>query len=180
MGGRSGDPTFFFHESTWWVVLRLHTKNQCPRCPGSGIKGRTQPQDRTVNLFSTSIKRPISEKTTKMTGNLRANTVCNQVLKVLKESDLNYLVNETPFSAFVTIRKNFVRQREEQEVSEVTPACDDDASLKQKCKGLELKIKDLEKENNTLKGKVCELESEKSRVNIRLEVTKGQLSNQTD
>ena len=38
-GGRgSGDPTFFFHESTWVVVLRLHTENQRPRCPGSGLK----------------------------------------------------------------------------------------------------------------------------------------------
>ena len=128
-----------------------------------------------------------------MTGNLRANTVCNQVLKVVKESNLNYLVNETPFSAFITIRKNFVRQSGKQEALEVTLACDD-YSLKQKCRelekeltqlktnlqGCEVKIEGLVEENNNLEEKVCKLETEKSSVNIRLEVTKGQLSNQTD
>ena len=34
----SGDPIFFLHESTRGVVLRLHSKNQRPRCPGSGLK----------------------------------------------------------------------------------------------------------------------------------------------
>ena len=34
----SGDPIFFLHESTRGVVLRLHTKNQRPRCPGSCLK----------------------------------------------------------------------------------------------------------------------------------------------
>ena len=34
----SGDTIFFLHESARGVVLRLHTKNQRPRCPGSGLK----------------------------------------------------------------------------------------------------------------------------------------------
>ena len=34
----SGDPIFFLNESTRGVVLRVHTKNQHPRCPGSALK----------------------------------------------------------------------------------------------------------------------------------------------
>ena len=34
----SGDPIFFLHESTRGVEIRLHTENQHPRCPGSGLK----------------------------------------------------------------------------------------------------------------------------------------------
>ena len=34
----SGDPIFFLRESTRGVEIRLHTENQHPRCPGSGLK----------------------------------------------------------------------------------------------------------------------------------------------
>ena len=63
-----------------------------------------------------------------MTGNSKANYVCNQVLRVIKESDLNYLVNETPYSAFITIRKKFIKNREVQEASG-TVNCIDDLAL---------------------------------------------------
>ena len=140
-----------------------------------------------------------------MSGNLTANTVCNQVLKVLKESNLNYLVNETPYSAFVTIRKKFVGPREEQDISDVTLAANhlsfgdkvlaqENAALDHKYKGLESeighlkkdidgleqKIGDLAVEKNILEDQVCKLESETKSVNMRLEATKHQLSNQTD
>ena len=48
----------------------------------------------------------------------------NQVLKVLKDSNLNYLVNETPYSAFITIRKKLLRHIEERETGDVTFAAD--------------------------------------------------------
>ena len=34
---------------------------------------------------------------------------CGQVLFSLKTSKLNYLVNETPYSVYITIRKKFMR-----------------------------------------------------------------------
>ena len=34
----SGDPDFFLHISSSWVKIRLHTKNQLPRLPGSTLK----------------------------------------------------------------------------------------------------------------------------------------------
>ena len=71
-----------------------------------------------------------------------AHTVC-----ILKSSKLNYLVEETPYSAFVTIRKRFVK--DVKELPSVTLSPDDGKEnhhnlkrdnliLKQKCKSLEV------------------------------------------
>ena len=40
-----------------------------------------------------------------------ANYSCDKVLFVLKNSNLNYLLNETPYSAYITIRKKFVKDK---------------------------------------------------------------------
>ena len=39
----------------------------------------------------------------------KAHKVCEDLLSILKSSKLNYLVKETPYSAFVTIRKSFLK-----------------------------------------------------------------------
>ena len=44
-----------------------------------------------------------------MVGENSAEMACGQVLFSLKMSNLNYMVKETPFSAYVTIRKKFVK-----------------------------------------------------------------------
>ena len=43
-----------------------------------------------------------------MTVENSAEKVCGQILICLKMSKLNYMVKETPFSAYVTIRKKFL------------------------------------------------------------------------
>ena len=127
--------------------------------------------------------------------------MCNQVLKVVKESRLNYLMNETPYSAHITIRKKFVKHVEVED----TLAVDDFAlsdvvlrqeniSLRQKLKdfasnngviqleldNLELKMEEMAEKNKTLEEIIVELESEKSATLISLEVSKGQLTQQFD
>ena len=37
---------------------------------------------------------------------------CDQVLKTIKDSNLNFVLQETPFSLYVTIRKKFIHGRE--------------------------------------------------------------------
>ena len=37
-GSVGGGSIFSLHESTRGVIIRLHTENQNPRCPGSGLK----------------------------------------------------------------------------------------------------------------------------------------------
>ena len=133
-----------------------------------------------------------------MNGNSKASFVCNQVLRVIKESDLNYLVNETPYSAFITIRKKFLKTREVHEASENTLACDamvlsdvvlrqENIALRQQFKELErdkcqlkMNIEALEVKNEAPSKKVNGLESDNSSLGIRLEVAKGHISNQND
>ena len=50
-----------------------------------------------------------------MAGESSAEFACGQVLFGLKMSNLNYVVKETPFSAYVTIRKKFVKEPIERE-----------------------------------------------------------------
>ena len=112
-----------------------------------------------------------------MTNNVSANSVCNQLLKIVKDSNLNYLVNETPYSAYVTIRKTFVRNS-----SEVTLAGKDlnQENLAKENDAPQDKFEALIVENNTLRRKLSQLESDNKNINIRLEIAKGQLSNKND
>ena len=94
-----------------------------------------------------------------MSYDIRAHTVCEQMLAILKSSKLNYLVKETPYSAFVTIRKRFVKDN--QDISGVTLAQVDNNNsdqsfkrenliLKQKCKSLEVEVGFLEIDKGNL------------------------------
>ena len=56
----------------------------------------------------------------------------------------------------------------------------DKGHLQIKIEELELKVEAIVKENNIFKEKLSQLDSDKERAYVRLEVTKGQLSNQTD
>ena len=58
-----------------------------------------------------------------MVGDVRANKVCEQLLNSVKASNLNYLINETPYLAFITIRKRFAKGYED--ISNVTVAQDE-------------------------------------------------------
>ena len=58
-----------------------------------------------------------------MTGeNSSAEFACGQILFTFKHSKLNYIVKETPYSAYITIRKKLltasVREAPEDETSE--------------------------------------------------------------
>jgi hypothetical protein len=44
-----------------------------------------------------------------MTDNRRAESACENVLTCLKNSNLHFVLKETPFSAQVIIRKKFIR-----------------------------------------------------------------------
>ena len=131
----------------------------------------------------------------------QASFVCNQILKVIKESRLNYLVNKTPYSAHITIRKKFVKHVEAEDTHVVDDFALSDValrqenlSLRQKLKDLasdnglltieveklELKVEEIVKKDKNLEDKTAQLESEKSSILISLEVSKGQLSQQYD
>ena len=133
-------------------------------------------------------------------SDIQANVVCNQVLRVIKESNLNYLLNETPYSAYVTIRKKFVKHRGTENTGVDDFALTDVAlsqeniALRQRAKSLEsdkgflnIKIEELElkleastKKNQSLEENIVQHETEKDSAAVRLEVSKGQLAHQSD
>ena len=101
-----------------------------------------------------------------------ASFMCNQVLRVVKESQLNYLVNETPYSAHVTIRKKFVKYRESEGTFAVNDFPLSDLALRQENISLLQKSKGLESDNGASKLKIEELElklEEVTKSNSKLE-----------
>ena len=59
-----------------------------------------------------------------MTSDNRAHRGCEDYLTILRRSQLNYLVKETPHSAVITIRKKFIKNVKD--LSNVTFAHGDD------------------------------------------------------
>ena len=110
----------------------------------------------------------------KMEAKVTAESTFGQVLICLRMSKLNFVVKETPYSAYVTIRKRFVKSYdgkpiEQEKVSPPDPVVVSD--LKQKINDLEkqcsmlrydveeyeIKCKSLEKENINLEDQIEEL-----------------------
>ena len=74
-----------------------------------------------------------------------AMVICENILSLLKKSGLNFVIQETPFSAYVTIRKTFCKDFEN---SEVTKDIDNEENKVQLVK--------LETENNDLRNELEE------------------------
>ena len=117
-----------------------------------------------------------------MVGPAKADNVFGQVMICLRMSKLDYLVNETPYSAYVTIRKKFLKSVDHEVIDEghvdksntldnQKQLENENCALKRKVKDLEsacnklkfeyeeieVKYEDLEKENNSLEDKLANL-----------------------
>ena len=88
---------------------------------------------------------------------------CGQVLFSLKLSNLNYMVKETPFSAYVTIRKKFVKN-----VHTVTSVNEDTAENASENDNNEY-VRKLEKENALLQKKVKDILTENAHLRFDVE-----------
>ena len=64
-----------------------------------------------------------------MVTNIRAHNICEKLLTYIKASKLNYLVHETPYSVFITIRKRVIKEC--QELSGVTPVHEDSENIEE-------------------------------------------------
>ena len=114
-----------------------------------------------------------------MASDSSPHNVCGQILFSLKMSKLNYIVKETPFSAYITIRKKFIQSflapQPEIVFEKVTDTEKEIKSLIEKNKDLEsklglitfeleesqVKIEALEKENVKLEDSIEEVYEEK-------------------
>ena len=75
-----------------------------------------------------------------MTGEVSVERACGQILFGLKMSNLNYMVRETPFSAYVTIRKKFIKSYQP---DFETPVKYDQSDNKKELENTQKKIKSL-------------------------------------
>ena len=120
-----------------------------------------------------------------MVGDVRANKVCEQLLNSVKASNLNYLVNETPYLAFITIRKRFAKGYED--ILNVTVAQDDSENIEDlkrknnlltlKCIQYESNFETLSKENCDVKTKLENFIEDNVRVTQKLFILKGEIAN---
>ena len=118
-----------------------------------------------------------------MVGKVSAENVFGQVLICLRLSKLNYIVKETPYSAYVTIRKKFIKETESEGmenenvdiVSENIRNCESVIDLKKKIDNLsrnygmlefikeelDVKYEAVEKEKIQLEDQIEEVHAEK-------------------
>ena len=92
-----------------------------------------------------------------MVGEISPDFACGQVLFGLKMSNLNYVVKETPYSVYLTIRKSFVREPVERQSIEIK---DSEKALKEEIKDLKtnlaiakVELEEIECKNKSLKEK---------------------------
>lgn len=100
-----------------------------------------------------------------MSSEFSANFACGQIIFSLKSSKLNYVVKETPYSAYITIRKKFLKSFEQSETDNIDKIVNS-AKLDDDIKD---KIKKVEKENIKLKQRNKEVESDLGLLRIEFE-----------
>ena len=83
---------------------------------------------------------------------------CGKLLFSLKNSKLHYLVRETPYSAYITIRKKLLASSKNEAFETVT----NDASIT-------VNVRDVEKENSRLKERNLDVEREHALLKIEFE-----------
>ena len=120
-----------------------------------------------------------------MVQDLMANLVCEKLLNNVKASNLNYLLNETPYSAYITIRKRF--NKDYQDLINVTLVQDipenvhdykkENTFLKSKCKFLETELESSKKQNTEYKDNLAGFEKENIAITQKLFILKGELEN---
>ena len=90
---------------------------------------------------------------------------CGQILFSLKSSQLNYVVKETPYSAYITIRKKFLKSFEESETNNV----DRIITREQADRDTKEHLKKVERENLNLRERNTEVERDLALMRIELE-----------
>ena len=90
-----------------------------------------------------------------MVGEFSADFACGQIIFNLKSSKLNYLVKETPYSLYITVRKTFVKEATQNSVINSKDVSENDIILR--------------KENNELKEKLNDLKTSYALIQVENE-----------
>ena len=117
-----------------------------------------------------------------------ANQVCEKLLGNIRTSKLNYLVNETPYSAFITIRKRFIKGYADSsnvpfaqnEGSNLEALQIENNSLLLEYKNLPNEVETLKKKNKIIEDSLAGYIDENVAMNQKLFILKGELAILTD
>ena len=115
----------------------------------------------------------------------RANQVCEKILSTVKFSNLHFIVNETPNSAFITMRKRFTKDYID--LPNVTLVKDviedtqvdfkkDNSNLILQCKKFQTELKLIKEENSELKQSLAGYKHENVVLNQKVFIIKGDLA----
>ena len=117
-------------------------------------------------IFTRKKKDPFQKKI-----KMAAIAMCDQVLQTLKYSNLNFVVQETPFSAYITIRKSFISGKVfNPDSGDISFAPSSKKKITEEKELLETRIRELETENENYA-------SDLHNVSMKLEKAKKELSN---
>ena len=97
-----------------------------------------------------------------MTSENSVEKACGQILFSLKMSKLNYMVKETPYSAYITIRKKFVKSF--QPDSDTSPKLDQNQSMVKLKRDFEI----LQKKNTGLLTDIAHFKYESEEFEVKV------------
>ena len=108
-------------------------------------------------------------------------TSCNLIVKSVRNSCLNFSMQETPFSLYLTIRKTFAKNTHEAPTLQpLATKLENDTFLKDEIKQLEVKLSEAESMNQRLKCECEELSNNSEEKHKQLQILEAKFSNHKD
>ena len=101
-----------------------------------------------------------------MTSSIHVNSMCNSIHNLIQSSGLHYVINQTPWSSYITIRKKFI---------DPNPA----SAVENPAEFAEVN-RELEKKNEALKVALGKVKKEQYEAELRNKVTVGNLHDIVD
>ena len=100
---------------------------------------------------------------------MSAEFACGQILFNLKNSNLHYLIKETPMSAYITVRKKFIRDIDEETKEDSVKVTDNRIGDKPNILDGKIRMENglLKQEINDLKSNYANLEIENDVVELK-------------
>ena len=89
-----------------------------------------------------------------------ANNVADMIVASVKKSNLNFIIQESPFSLSINLRKSFVKNKNGNIISPPVSSMQNDTEVKEASEILKLKVNKLELENSSLCESLGQLQVE--------------------
>jgi chromosome segregation ATPase len=89
-----------------------------------------------------------------MASNNQATQICNQIHNLVQNSGLHFMINQTPHSSYIPIRRRFIRSENYQH--NLSEACMEEDNLKEEIRCLKSELEKVSNEKNILEAEGIE------------------------